>query len=318
MPEILLFALLLLLTFGVLLLLLKPSRTEADVLRHLSDIGKSYGAESDLSSILKQDRLSAIPVLNQVLQVLPGSRQLCLLIVQAGQKWDVAAVLFGSLAGFLATVWATLRFVPSIPLCLLVGCAVGFAPYAALFAMRSVRFSKFEDALPGAIDLMSRALKAGHGVVAMIEMVADETAEPVSAEFRILFDQQNLGLPLREAILDLVNRVPIADVRLLATAILVQKETGGNLAEILDKTAFIMRERTRLRGQLRIYTAQGRVSGWILCLLPFAMFFLIGLVNPAYEKKLLTEPMGLHMVYGGLVMMSLGVFAIRKIVNIKV
>ena len=149
-------------------------------------------------------------------------------------------------------------------------------------------------------------------------MVAQESAEPVASEFRILFEEQNLGLPLRDAMLNLAKRVPLDDVSFLVTAVLVQKETGGNLAEILDKTAFIMRERMRLKGQLRIYTAQGRLSGWVLGLLPFVMFVIMTLLNPKYEQKLWTDPLGLHFVYGGLIMMAIGIFVIRKIVDIKV
>ena len=140
----------------------------------------------------------------------------------------------------------------------------------------------------------------------------------MASEFKIVFEEQNLGLPLRDAMLNLANRVPLDDVTFLVTAILVQKETGGNLAEILDKTAFIMRERMRLKGQLRIYTAQGRASAWVLCLLPFVMVLLMTLLNPEYERKLWTDPLGIRFVYVGLVMMGLGVLVIRKVIDIKV
>jgi tight adherence protein B len=123
---------------------------------------------------------------------------------------------------------------------------------------------------------------------------------------------------LREAILGLANRVPLEDVNFLATAILVQKETGGNLAEILDKAAFIMRERMRLKGQVRIYTAQGRLSGWVLCLMPFAMFFLLSMLNPEYERKLWTDPLGMHFVYAGLILMAIGILVVRKITDVRV
>ena len=149
-------------------------------------------------------------------------------------------------------------------------------------------------------------------------MVGREVAEPVASEFRTVYEEQILGLPLREAVLNLAERVPRDDMRFLATAILVQKETGGNLAEILDKTAAVMRERVRLRGQLRIYTAQGRVTGWILCSLPFILFALIGLVNPDYEKILFKDPLGIHLVYFGLFMMAAGILVIRWIIDIKV
>jgi tight adherence protein B len=318
MSPVLLFGLLLVLTFGVLLWVLRPTKTEADIQRHLSSIGKTYGVDIDGTTILKREALSSIPLLNDLLRRIPGILNLRRLIRQAGLNWTVAPVLLGSLVGALVAGWAALMFTRALPLVLLVGVAVGSAPYAYLFWQREARFRRFEEVLPDAIDLMSRAMKAGHAVASMIEMVSQETSEPVASEFRIVFEEQNLGLPMREAILNLANRVPLEDVHFLATAILVQKETGGNLAEILDKVAFIMRERMRLRGQLRVYTAQGRLSGWILCLMPFAMFLLMTLLNPEYEKKLWTDPLGIHFVYAGLIMMAIGIFFVRRIVDIKV
>src|SRR5439155_23497474 len=145
-----------------------------------------------------------------------------------------------------------------------------------------------------------------------------EIAEPLASEFRALAEEQTLGLPLRDAMLNLVERVPRADIRFLATAILLQKETGGNLAQILDKTAALARERSRLRGQLRIYTAQGRITGWILGIAPFFMFGLLNLVKHDYEMTLFRDSLGLKMVYFGLGMMVIGILAIRKIIDIKV
>ena len=218
----------------------------------------------------------------------------------------------------VATAWISSFLVHDILLNIVLGMAVGSTPYLYLFWQRASRFRRFEEVLPEAIDLMSRALKAGHAVTSMIEMVSQESAEPVASEFKVVFEEQNLGLPLRDAMLNLANRVPLDDVTFLVTAVLVQKETGGNLAEILDKTAYIMRERMRLRGQLRIYTAQGRLSAWVLCLLPFVMFVLMTLLNPQYERKLWTEPLGIHSIYAGLIMMAIGVFVIRKVIDIRV
>jgi tight adherence protein B len=177
---------------------------------------------------------------------------------------------------------------------------------------------RFDNLLPEAVDLMSRGLRAGHSIAAVLEMVGNEIGDPVGTEFRILHKEQNLGLPIREAMMNLVERMPVDDMRFLATAILLQKESGGNLAQILDKTAAVVRERARLRGQLRIYTAQGRITGWILCAAPFLMFALISVVNHDYEKTLFSNPLGLKMIYGGLVMMILGILAIRKICDVKV
>ena len=318
MSPVILFALLLLATFGVIVWVLKPSRTEADIQRHLSSIGQIHGIESEGATILKHETLSSVPLLNTVLQRIPATSDLRLLIGQAGRTWTVATVLLSSLVAAIAAAWISSLFVHDILLNLLLGVATGSFPYVYLFLQRASRFQKFEQVLPEAIDLMSRALKAGHAVASMIEMVSQECAEPVASEFKVIFEEQNLGLPLREAMLNLANRVPLDDVTFLVTAVLVQKETGGNLAEILDKTAFIMRERMRLRGQLRIYTAQGRLSAWVLCLLPFVMFVLMTLLNPQYERKLWTEPLGVHSIYAGLIMMAIGIFVIRKVIDIKV
>jgi tight adherence protein B len=133
-----------------------------------------------------------------------------------------------------------------------------------------------------------------------------------------LFEEQNFGLPMREAMLNLAKRVPIADVQFLVTAILVQKETGGNLVEILDKTASVLRDRMRLQGQLRIYTAQGKLTGWILSILPFVIFGIISIINPRYAHILLDDPLGQKLIIAGLVLMAIGAWVIRKVIDIKV
>jgi tight adherence protein B len=314
-----LFILLLLLAFGVILWVLRPTKTESDVQRHLEVIGGIYATtDAEGNTILRRESLSSIPWLNELLAQVPGSVKLRLLITQAGSRWTLATLLFGSILAAMVTGWIVSFAAPALVLDLVFGAAVGFAPYGYLLVKRHARFTKFDKLLPESIDLMSRALKAGHAVTSAIEMVAQEIGDPVSGEFRIVFEQQNLGLPMREAMLNLAERVPLEDVRFLATAILVQKETGGNLAEVLDKTAALMRERIRLHGQLKIYTAQGRLTGWILCLMPFIIFSLISLANYNYEKRLWTTPMGLHLVYAGLVMMAIGVLVIRKIIDIRV
>jgi tight adherence protein B len=177
---------------------------------------------------------------------------------------------------------------------------------------------KFESVLPDAIDLLGRALRAGHAVTAAIEMVSKEIPDPVGMEFRRVFEEQNFGLPIREALLNLAKRVPVADLRFLVTAMLVQKETGGNLAEVLDKAATVIRERSRLLGQLRIYTAQGRLTGWILGLLPFVIFAAMSFLNRGYARNLIDDPMGRKAVWIGLGLMAVGMWTIRRIVDIKV
>jgi tight adherence protein B len=203
-------------------------------------------------------------------------------------------------------------------LAVVAGVVAGAIPYIVLIVLREQRFRKCDQLLPEAIDLMARGLRAGHALTAVIEMVGKETAQPMAGEFMKLHEEHQLGLTLRDAVMNMVERLPRDDMRFLATAILMQKETGGNLAVILDKTAAVARERARLRGQLKIYTAQGRVTGWVLCMMPFIMFGLLSAINWQFEKLLFTEPFGRTMVYFGLVLMAMGVFVIRKIIDVKV
>lgn len=318
MSPVLLFIVLLVITFAVILWMLAPSKRESDIQRHLKDIGSLYTVDASGTSILKQESLSAIPWVNRILVKLPGAQRLQLFITQAGSRWSVGTLVLASIVLAFFVAWFATFAVPMFPIDLLLGIAAGSFPYIYLYVKRQGRFRRFDTQLPEAIDLMSRALRAGHAVISAIELVSQETSEPLATEFRIVFDEQNLGLPIREALLNLVSRVPTDDVRFLATAILVQKETGGNLAEILDKAASVMRERMRLKGQLRVYTAQGRMTGWFLCFLPFVVFGLISFVNHEYERQLWSNPIGVRLIYAALAMMGLGVYTIRKIINFRV
>jgi tight adherence protein B len=318
MSAMVLFFVLLLLTFGITVWVLKPSKPESDIERHLREIGGLHAVETSEGTILKGRVLSSIPWINHLLESFPGSANLQLFITQAGSEWTVGTLLLASLilASFIA--WASSYFLPHLLFSIAPGAVAGLLPYVFLFLKRRARFRRLEELLPDAIDLMARALRAGHSITSAIEVVSQENSEPLSSEFRVVFEEQKLGLPIREAIVHLVERMPLDDVRFLATAILVQKETGGNLAEVLDKTSTVMRGRLRLKGQLRVYTAQGRITGWVLCILPFIVFSLMEIVNPAYEKKLWTDPLGVDLLYAGLSLMALGIFAIKRIISIKV
>ena len=318
MSPFILFGLLLLLTFGALLLFLKPSSTEAAVERHLAGLQESQVQAGPGGSILKQEGLSTNPLLDDLLKQLPWSASIARLIRQAGKDWSVGSVLGASVGGGLIGWWIASYIIPTDLLAALAGLVVALAPFITLYIMREARFIRFDNVLPEAVDLMSRGLRAGHAISAVLEMVGREVADPVGSEFRAMHKECSLGLPMRDAIENMVERVPRDDMRFLATAILLQKESGGNLVQILDKTSHVIRERARLRGQLRIYTAQGRITGWILCFAPFIMFGMISAVNHTYEKALFTDPFGLKMVYGALGLMLLGILAIRKIISIKV
>jgi tight adherence protein B len=318
MVPVILFVLCLVVSFGVLFFFLKPTKAERAVEQQLAGIQENRVVVTEGPTILKEEQRSSAPWLDQRLLQLPGASTLATLIKQGGQKWQLSTVFFSSLAAAIIVGWLGSIIFSSAGLGFLAALAAALAPCLYLYILRQVRFTKFDNLLPEAVDLMARGLRAGHAVNAVLEMVATEVADPVGAEFRTLHEQQILGLPARDAMMNLVHRMPSDDMRFLATAILLQKETGGNLVQILDKTAAVMRERSRLRGQLRIYTAQGRITGWILCIAPFIMFALIGVVNPSYEKVLFKEPLGQDMIYAGLTMMLIGILIIRKVIDIKV
>ncbi len=315
---ILWFILILIVTFAVLVYFLRPTATETAVQQRLESIEENRAVEGDSTTILRQQALSATPWLDEFLREIPGSVELARLIRQAGQTWQVGSLLLLSLMVIVGVASLASLAIPNIVLSVLFGIAVGLSPYVFLFIARERRFRQCDAQVPEAADLMARALRAGHAMPAVLEMVGKEIAEPLAGEFRIVHEEQNLGLPLRDAMLNLVDRVPRDDVRFVTTAILLQKETGGNLAVILDKTAALARERSRLYGQLRIYTAQGRITGWILCAAPFVMFGVLSAFNWKFERLLFTNPTGLKAVYVGLFMMVMGVLIIRKIIDIKV
>ena len=317
MSLILLFLLLLILLFGVLLYFLKPTSMEKAVEEQLASIEGTQSTAADSTNILKQETVRS-GALEDLARWLPWSDGATRLIKQAGRNWSFGSFsLISAIAG-VVTYWITSLISPVVAISVAFGVGAAAAPYIYLYVIREIRFRQFSNLLPEAVDLMSRGLRAGHSISAVLEMVGNEIAEPIGSEFRALQGEQSLGLPMRDSLKNLVERVPINDLRFLATAILLQKESGGNLAQILDKTSNVLRERARLRGQLAIYTAQGRITGYILGAAPFIMFGIISLINHDYEKSLFTDPFGVKMLYFGLGMMVIGILAIRKIIDIEV
>lgn len=319
MSPLALFGVIVLLSFAILMFALRPSKPQRAVQQRLQMIERApVSAGEDLSSILRQEVLSDVPWLNDLMLRVRFFTSVQHLLQQADSRWSVGTLLSGSLLLIACGAWAGSYWVPAKPLVALIALAVGSLPFVYLFFRRLRRFRQFEEQLPDSIDLMARALRAGHTVSSAVEMVSSEGSEPLASEFRRIFEEQSFGLPLREALLNLTRRVPLADVNFLVTAILVQKETGGNLAEVLDKTTMVIRERFRLRGQLRVYTAQGRLTGWILAALPFLMFTLLRIANPKYVNVLIEDPTGQKLTYAGLAMMFVGALVIRKVINIRV
>ena len=244
--------------------------------------------------------------------------QLRLILYQANLKWTVGGLLLMAVACAVFIGFAVYARTSALLLAMLLGCASGSLPFVYVFYKRRKRFDLFEQKLPDALDLMVGALRAGHSLISGISIVARETTDPIGREFRMCFDEQNFGAELRTAMLNMVNRVPIQDMRIFVTAVLIQKESGGNLAEVLEKVAHIIRERFRLKRQIRVYTAQGRITGWVLSFLPVVLGLGLYLVDPGHISLLWQRPVGVTMLYTAGVMTCIGALIIRKIINIRV
>ena len=237
---------------------------------------------------------------------------------QSGMKVSISGVLLVALA-MAVGVALLMGLITRAPWGLPVGAAIGFGlPFLVLNIKRGRRMRTFEEQFPGALDLIARALKAGHAFATGLKMAADELPEPVGPEFRKTFDEQNFGLPLKDALDNLTLRVPHLDVRFFATAVLIQRETGGNLAEILENLAHVVRERFKILRQVRVYTAHGRLTGYVLLGLPAFLAIALAFINPEHMQLLFTEKMG-HMMLGATVIMqTIGYFWIRQVVKIEV
>jgi tight adherence protein B len=279
---------------------------------------KRDDTQDELLDIEKQELLSAIPLLNRILLQLEIAPKLRRLLYQAQLTWTPGGLLLMSVCIWILGTYLVYLRTGVFLVSAILGLIPAGAPFAFLFYKRGKQFAKFEEGLPSALDLMVSGLRGGHSLVSVLGLVAKEVADPIGREFRIAFDEQNYGLELRTALQNLVTRMPIQDLRIMITAILIQKETGGNLAEVLDKCAHVIRERFRLKREIKTKTAQGRLTGWILSFLPVVLGILLFMVNPQGISLLWTKPMGLHMLYGSAVMTIIGGLIIRKIVNIRV
>ena len=193
-----------------------------------------------------------------------------------------------------------------------------FFPYSYASYRRSKRFQKFEELFPEAIDTLARAVRAGHAFTTAVEMISTEVAEPVSSEFRKLFEEQKFGLPVRDALMNLTERMPLVDVKFFVTAVMLQRETGGNLAEILDNLSYVIRERFKIMRQVRVYTAQGRLTMMLLMGLPPVIVITMLVANPSFIRPLFADPIGHTLIVAGITLQTLGYFVIRRIIQIQV
>jgi tight adherence protein B len=270
-------------------------------------------------SIERRTATSRWDWLDQLLMpVLPRGDALRRHVESSGTGRTVGELMAASAA--LALVGAALPWMWAKPwvFSLLFAVVLAGLPWFRLNRRRAQRIQLFERQIPEALDLMGRALRAGHAFPTAVKMVADEMQDPIAKEFRILFDEANFGIPQSEALLRLAGRAPVEDLRYFVIAVLIQRESGGNLAELLDNISAIVRARLKLLGEVRTLSAEGRLSAWILGSLPFCVGAVVQLVNPGFMAVLWTDPVGLRMVGGALLLMVTGVWWMRKIIRIRV
>jgi tight adherence protein B len=280
-------------------------------------VGARTGSDEVLD-IRREELLSTIPWLNRWLQSIDLFPKLKLMLYQADLKWTVGGLLlmcaFVWVIAANAIYWRTGAVIFSI----LLGSIAGAVPLGYVHSKRSKRFDRFEERLPDALDMMVSALRAGHSFTSAMGTAAREASQPVAGELKACVDEQNFGLELRNAMLNLATRVPIDDVRMIVTAILIQKESGGNLAEILEKVASIIRDRFRLKRQIRVFTAQGRMTGWILAILPVVLGVGLYFVNPDNMSLLWKRSIGVKLLWTASIMTIVGALIIRKIIRVRI
>ena len=288
--------------------------------RRLEAIQKAQkrGRDSLELQLIRDELLSGVQPLNRLMLRWSWATALRNFMIQAGMQTRPGKIILISAVLGLASYLAARTFFHSILVGIGVGLICSLIPLGVIFVRRYMRMRAIEKGLPDAIDLLGRAVRAGHAFTTGLEMIGKELPEPVAGEFRLTFEEQKFGLPLKDAFLNLTERVPLIDVRFFVTALLIQKETGGNLAEILDGLSRVIRERFKILGEVRIRTAQGRLTAAILIALPPFMIAMMGVLNPGYIKPLFHDPWGPLMLLGAATLQIVGTGLLWKIVNIEV
>ncbi len=276
----------------------------------------SYAAES---SLLRQHMLSRIPKMDQWLLRVPRIHSFDRFLVQSGLGWSVGRfVLMSLLCGLGAALLIALIPTVSLVFALMGGLGASCLPWAYVVRKRLTRLHKFEEQLPDALDLIGRALRAGHAFPSGLKMAGEEMPDPIGTELRMTHDEVNFGVSVPQALLNLGARIPSTDLRYFVVAVLIQRETGGNLTEVLGNLSALIRARLKLLGKIRVLSAEGRLSGWILSLLPFFLGGVLYLINPKFMAVLWTDPLGHKLIGTALALMFLGILWMRKIIRIHV
>jgi tight adherence protein B len=323
MPELLIallvFVVVALATFAIASLL-DERRAQARLIRdRLAAVQKAPERNPDEElALVRDEQLSKIPALDTLLRRSARVSAMQDSLLQAGMKFRAGNFLVlcagcGVLAAFVVVV---LSRNPAIAWAALVIGA--FLPYAVVSYRRQKRFERIEELFPEAIDTLARAVRAGHAFTTALEMIANEISEPLASEFRKLFEEQKFGMPVRDALLNLTQRVPLVDVKFFVTAVMLQRETGGNLAEILDNLSYVIRERFKIQRQVRVHTAQGRLTMALLMAMPPTVVAVLLTFSPDFVKPLFYDPFGHILLVVAITLQTVGYFVIRKIIKIQV
>lgn len=310
----------LLLSAVIVMAATRPSQSEKEIRARIADIRnprRSLLTDTGELQLADDSQKTLLERLDYYLRRYSFSSALERLLLEADSQTSVGSVLLKSAAWLLAFFLAGLLITRSLSVSGVLGSAGCALPIAMLRFRRAKRLKAVTAALPDTADLLARALRAGNSMTQAIEVLAEQAPQPLADEFSRVFQRQKLGVALREVLLDLGRRVPSKDLQFLITAILVQRETGGDLVEILDHTTKTLRERIRVQGEVRVHTAQGRLTGWILSLLPVGLLGAISLFSPGYCSILFIDPVGRLLLYGGGGCILLGGLTIRQIVRVK-
>lgn len=271
------------------------------------------------TQLLKQRMLSEVPPIERFLLSISKAQRLDKFILQAGLDWTVSRLLLSCAAlGLIPGVLMIYGLHQSFLVSGLAGAFFAFTPLLYVIHQRSKRLGKFERQLPEALDLITRALRAGHAFSSALQMVGDEMAEPIAGEFRIVHDEVNFGVSLQQALTNLSERIPLTDLRYFIVSVLIQRDSGGNLTEVLGNLSRLIRERLKLMAKVKVLSSEGRLSAWILGLMPFALAGVMNFANPEFMSPLWKDPMGISIVKYMLILMAFGALILRKIIKIRV
>ncbi len=271
------------------------------------------------TQLLKQRMLSEVAPIERFLLSIAKAQRLDKFILQAGLNWTVSRLLLSCAAlGLMAGLVMMYGLQQSFLVSALAGAFFGFTPLLYVIHQRSKRLGKFERQLPEALDLITRALRSGHAFSSALQMVGDEMPEPIAGEFHIVHDEVNFGVSLQQALMNLSERIPLTDLRYFIVSVLIQRDSGGNLTEVLGNLSRLIRERLKLLAKVKVLSSEGRLSAWVLGVMPFVLAVLMNFFNPDFMSPLWNDPIGISIIKSMLILMGLGVLILRKIIKIHV